>query len=271
MEKEILIQNLRTKLGEDKSCAISDRTMESFVEDWLPDFADDSKITDESWNFPIKVLTNYAGQKLHDDAEMTSKLKKEYEEKLNADLEKKIEEAKEAAIAQYIKEHPITDPKATPTPPQNKKMEDIVAEQVAAAMANLTKEDGVIGKLNNTISSFITRNEEKERAQAIDSVKKRLSAYLVERGANSTPAIEDALLDIEYGDNPNFDELKSKVVPAYESRFKRYFGDGAKPFGGGANGNPNGLTDDVKEHIEKLKQEAQQNANYRESITKNFV
>ena len=106
MEKEILIQNLRERLGADKSGVISDRTMDALAQEWLPQFADDSKITDETWKFPVLMLNNYAGQKLHDDAATAEKLKKEFGDKLNQDLEKKIKEAKEAAIAEYIKAHP---------------------------------------------------------------------------------------------------------------------------------------------------------------------
>ena len=100
MEKEILIQNLRERLGADKSGVISDRTMDALAQEWLPQFADDSKITDETWKFPVLMLNNYAGQKLHDDAATAERLKKEYGDKLNQDLEKKLKEAKEAAIAE---------------------------------------------------------------------------------------------------------------------------------------------------------------------------
>ena len=106
MEKEILIQNLRSKLGDDKSGVISDRTMDAFANMWLPRFNDDSKITDDTWTEPITFLTNYAGQKLHDDAAMADKLKKEIGDKFNADLAQKIKDAEAAAIAKYIKEHP---------------------------------------------------------------------------------------------------------------------------------------------------------------------
>lgn len=281
MEKEILIQNLRERLGADKSGVISDRTMDALAQEWLPQFADDSKITDETWKFPVLMLNNYAGQKLHDDAATAERLKKEYGDKLNQDLEKKLKEAKEAAIAEYIKEHPA---------PQNtngdnggnggnggngdKTMEQLVAEQVAAAMANLTKDDGVIGKLNTTLTSFIANNNEKERKQQIADIKAKLTSYLKERGANNMPSIEDALLDIEYGETPNYDDLKTKVTAAYEARYKRYFGDGAKPFGGGNGNNGNGnefLSEDIKNYIERAKEDAKQNSNYQESLTKNFV
>ena len=74
----------------------------------------------------------------------------------------------------------------------------------------------------------------------------------------------------------DFDELKAKVTTAYETRFKRYFGDGGKPFGGGSQGgngggNGNGLSEDIKAYIEQAKKDAAETQNYSESLTKNFV
>ena len=286
MEKEILIQNLRSKLGDDKSGVISDRTMEAFADMWLPRFNDDSKITDDTWNEPITFLTNYAGQKLHDDAAMADKLKKEIGDKFNADLAQKIKDAEAAAIAKYIKEHPQDNGGGNGgngggngnggNQGSTKTMEELVAEQVAAAMANLTKEDGVIGKLNTTLGDFIKTNQEKERNQSVANMKARLTDYLKEKGASNIPTIEDALLDIEYGDKLDFDELKAKVTTAYETRFKRYFGDGGKPFGGGSQGgngggNGNGLSEDIKAYIDQAKKDAAETQNYSETLTKNFV
>lgn len=286
MEKEILIQNLRSKLGDDKSGVISDRTMDAFANMWLPRFNDDSKITDDTWTEPITFLTNYAGQKLHDDAAMADKLKKEIGDKFNADLAQKIKDAEAAAIAKYIKEHPQDNGGGNGgngggngnggNQGGTKTMEELVAEQVAAAMANLTKEDGVIGKLNTTLGDFIKTNQEKERNQSVANMKARLTDYLKEKGASNIPTIEDALLDIEYGDKLDFDELKAKVTTAYETRFKRYFGDGGKPFGGGSQGgngggNGNGLSEDIKAYIDQAKKDAAETQNYSETLTKNFV
>lgn len=274
MEKEILIQNLRTKLGADKSSVISDRTMESLVEDWLPSFTDDSKITDETWNFPIKVLTNYAGQKLHDDAAFSEKFKKDYDAQKQAEIEKKIKEAKEAAVADYIKEHPVTDPKPTTPPAQTEeeKLNKAVADAVAAAMAGLTKEDGVIGKLSATVSNFIKINEETAREMSVKDAKAKLVEYLKNEGADSDPTIEDALKDIEYGEKIDLEELKTKVKAAYEARYKRYYGDGAKPLGGSpANPNAGVISEDVKKYIETTKKNAEDNKSYQKQLQERFV
>lgn len=274
MEKEILIQNLRTKLGADKSSVISDRTMESLVEDWLPSFADDTKITDDTWKFPIKVLTNYAGQKLHDDAAFSEKYKKDYEAQKQAEIEKKIREASDAAVAKYIKEHPVTDPKPQdpPTLTEEEKLNKAVADAVATAMAGLTKEDGVIGKLSATVSDFIKKNEETARELSVKDAKTKLVEYLKNEGADSDPTIEDALKDIEYGEKIDLEELKAKVKAAYEARYKRYYGDGAKPLGGSnANHDANVISEEVKKYIEAKKKNAEDSTTYQKQLQERFV
>lgn len=274
MEKEILIQNLRTKLGADKSSVISDRTMEALVEDWLPQFADDTKITDDTWVFPVKVLTNYAGQKLHDDAAFSEKYKQDYEAQKAAEIEKKIKDASEAAVAQYIKEHPQQEPpKEEPkAKTEEEKLNEAVAKAVAAAMNGLTKEDGLIGKLNNTVSAFIKKNEEMERDTLIKNVKTQLAEHLRSRGADSEPTIEDALKDIEYGEKIDLDDLKKKVDAAYETRYKRYFGDGVKPLGGSpATTKPNVVSEEVKNYIETQKKQAEDRETYQKQLQERFM
>lgn len=269
MEKEILIQNLRTKLGADKAGVISDRTFDAFATDWLPQFADDSKITDDTWKFPLTVLTNYAGQKLHDDAEVSAKFKKEYEDSLAA----KIEEAKQAVIEQYKKEHPTAEPPKPQDKPGEKTMDELIAEKLSAAIGDLTKEDGAIGKLTTKMTAFLNRSEAQEREAQVKSMKAQLTAHLKGKGASSDPVIEDAIRELEFGDKLDFDEFKTKAENAYEARFKRYYGDGGKPWGGKPGSSSpmeDGVSDDIKNYIETAKKNAAQNANYQQELSKTF-
>ena len=113
MEKDILIQNLRTKVGEDNCKSISDKTFEGIANVYLPMFADDSKITDETWKFPVAALTEFAGQKRYDEKVFTEKFKsdyaKEYATQHEKDVEERIRVATEKAIESYKKEHPDKD------------------------------------------------------------------------------------------------------------------------------------------------------------------
>lgn len=269
MEKEILIQNLRTKLGADKAGVISDRTFDAFATDWLPQFADDTKITDETWKFPLTVLTNYAGQKLHDDAEASAKFKKEYEESLAA----KIEEAKKAAIEQYKKEHGTPEPPKPQDKPGEKTLDELIAEKMSAAIGELTKEDGVIGKLTTSMTNFLNKTKEQEREAQVKAMKTQLAEHLRGKGANSDPVIEDAIDDVEFGEKLDFNDLKTKVENAYETRFKRYYADGGKPWGGKPSdaNNPNDdVSDDIKNYIKNAQETAKQTANYQQELSKTF-
>lgn len=106
----------------------------------------------------------------------------------------------------------------------------------------------------------------------LNSVKSELKKHLIALKANNEACIDDALEDIEYGDNPTFEGLKQTAISAYEKRYKRYYADGGKPFGGNSTGGNGGEGNDfVKERIAKLQQEAKDSANYATEQEKTFV
>ena len=110
MEKDILIQELRTKVGEDNCKVISDKTFDGIAESVLPMFADGSKITEETWKLPVATLIQFAGQKRFDEKTFTEKFKedyaKEYGAKHEKDVENRIKSAVEKALEDYKKAHP---------------------------------------------------------------------------------------------------------------------------------------------------------------------
>ena len=109
MEKDILIQNLKTKVGEDNCKVISDKTFDGIAESVLPMFADDSKITDETWKLPVATLIQFAGQKRFDEKAFTERFKadyaKEYETKHETDVTARINAAVAKALEDYKREH----------------------------------------------------------------------------------------------------------------------------------------------------------------------
>ena len=62
MEKEALIEGLKSKVGENDFGVLSGQTVDALVATFLPSFADDDKVTDETWKIPVEVVKNYAGQ-----------------------------------------------------------------------------------------------------------------------------------------------------------------------------------------------------------------
>ena len=276
MEKDILIQNLRTRVGEDDSKAISDKTFEGIAESVLALFADDTKITEETWNLPVATLKQFAGQKRYDEKVFTEKFKTDYAKEYSAQHEKDVEErirvATAKAIEDYKKEHP--EKNGDGNDGGNKGDADIdkkINDAVAKALEGITGADSELGKSLATISDFVKTQTEREKTAAKVRVKADLKQHLLNLKANNEACVDDALDDIEYGDNPTFDSLKQKAIAAYEKRYKRYYADGGKPFGGDSTGGTGGNNSFVKEKIEQLKKEAADSANYAAEMKKTFV
>lgn len=278
MEKEILIQNLRERLGADKASVISEKSFDAFGDMWKDRFADDTKITDDTWKEPLAILSQFAGQKRHDDASFAQKYQSDYDAKMKAEWEKKIEEAKAAAIEAYKKEMDKGGNGGNGGNGDNgggaKTTEEIIAEQVAKSIGKLTSEGGEIDKLGKLISGFIEESNKRDRAAQLKSAQDSLTEYLKGLGASSLASIEDVVKGLEYGDTIDLETLKPKVKTAYEAHYKRYYGDGGKPFGGGNGGNGGPEDDDMKDAVSKriarLAEEVKQQQSYQETMQKNF-
>ncbi len=280
MEKDILIQELRTKVGEDNCKVISDKTFDGIAESVLPMFADDSKITEETWKLPVATLIQFAGQKRFDEKAFTEKFKEDYAKEYGAqhekDVENRIKSAVEKALDDYKKAHPENGGGNGGDGGNGGSTDDDldakVAKAVKEAMAGLTGADSDFGKMTATMTDFMKSQMEREKTAMLNSVKSELKKHLVALKANNEACIDDALEDIEYGDNPTFEGLKQTAISAYEKRYKRYYADGGKPFGGNSTGGNGGEGNDfVKERIAKLQQEAKDNANYATEQEKTFV
>ena len=276
MEKDILIQNLKTKVGEDNCKVISDKTFDGIAESVLPMFADDSKITDETWKLPVATLIQFAGQKRFDEKAFTERFKadyaKEYETKHETDVTARINAAVAKALEDYKKEHPENGGGTGGNGgASTDELDTKVQDAVKKALEGLTGAESEFGKMTATMTNFMKSQMEREKTATLNSVKSDLKKHLLSLKANNEACIDDALDDIEYGDNPTFDGLKQAAVSAYEKRYKRYYADGGKPFGGagtGGNGSEQGF---VKDTIERLKREAEESANYATDMEKTFV
>lgn len=278
MEKDILIQGLRTRIGEDDAKIISDKTFDGVATEVLSLFADDSKVTDETWKLPVALLKQFAGQKRFDEKIFTEKFKTDYAKEYNTQHEKDVETRISAAVAKaiedYKKEHPENGG-GKGNEDGGGKDDDLdakVKNAVAEAIKGLTGEDSEFGKLNKTMTTFLQSQQDREKSETKNRVKAELKKHLIGLKANNEACIDDALDDIEYGDSPKFEDLKQSAIDAYEKRYKRYYADGGKPFGGnsteGGGGNSSTY---VKNRIEALKREAQENANYSSELEKTFL
>ncbi len=277
MEKDILIQGLRDRIGEDDAKVISDKTFDGVATEVLSIFADDSKITDETWKLPVALLKQFAGQKRFDEKNFTEKFKSDYAKEYATQHEKDVETRIAAAVAKalddYKKEHPEVKPNHQPGQ-ETKGGDDLEAKvnaAVAKALEGVTGKDSELSKSLASINSFVKSQQEREKAEVLNRVKSQLKEHLKALKANNEACIDDALDDIEYGDTPTFEGLKQAVISAYEKRYKRYYADGGKPFGGDSTGGRSGDNSFVKDRIEQLKKEAEDSAKYATELEKDFV
>ena len=173
----------------------------------------------------------------------------------------------------YKKEHPENGGNGNGNGNGGSSADDIdakVQDAVKKALAGLTGADSEFGKMSATMNKFMQSQIEREKTATLNSVKSELKKHLVALKANNEACIDDALDDIEYGENPTFEGLKQAAVSAYEKRYKRYYADGGKPFGGDGTGGNGGGSDFVKDRIAQLKKEAEDNANYATEQEKTF-
>ena len=277
MEKDILIQGLRDRIGEDDAKVISDKTFDGVATEVLSAFADDSKITDETWKLPVALLKQFAGQKRFDEKTFTEKFKvdyaKEYATQHEKDVETRIQTAVAKALEDYKKAHPEkkVDDAGGSGGTVTDDLESKVNAAVAKALEGITGKDSELSKSLASINSFVKSQQEREKTEVLNRVKTQLKEHLKALKANNEACIDDALDDIDYGENPTFDGLKQAVISAYEKRYKRYYADGGKPFGGDSTGGAGGSSSYVKERIEQLKKEAADSANYATELEKTFV
>ena len=272
MQKDILIQELRTRVGEDDAKVISDKTFDGFADNYLSLFEKDDAITDDTWTGPVAALKMFAGQKRHDDKVFAETFKKEYETQHQKDVDDRIAAATAKAIEEFKKTLDNGGDKGGEGDGDGKKGPDTkpaddMDERIRKILGEVTKErDAKIDELKATIENLTKSQKEREKTAQINSVKAALKKHLQDLKANNDACIDDALDSLDFGDEPKFDELKQSAIDAYEKRYKRYYGDGGKPFGGESTGGGGGTGSLIKDHIERAKAQAEDAKAYKESL-----
>ena len=278
MQKDILIQELRTRVGEDDAKVISDKTFDGFAENYLSLFEKDDEITDDTWKAPVAALKMFAGQKRHDDKVFTERYKSEYEAQHQKDVDARIADATAKAIEEFKKtlgnagdKGGEGDGEGDGAKPDTKP--DDMEERMRTFMENALKErDKQIEDFKNTIKELTESQKEREKTARIGSVKSALKQYLLDLKAGNEACIDDALDGIDYGDEPSLEDFKQTAVAAYEKRYKRYYGDGGKPFGGeSAGGSGGGSGSIVKSHIERVQQQVKDAEDYAKETEARFA
>lgn len=258
MEKNLLIQNLKSKAGVDN---LSDRTYDEVATLFLPQFTEDDKITDESYAAPLQVLKTMSGQLRHEVADGITRGKTQWETEQKAAQQKAIDDAMTAFKAQWEKDHPNPNPNPNPNPepPKDEKtLEEKIAEAVGKAMGGLTAEDGALGRITKQFTDYMARQEQEKKDALINGIRENLKSYLLdERMADREPVVNLAIKELVIDEKSDFDKLKIEVEKKYESLYKDFYGDsGSGPYAGGAGGGTN-TNKEFEEFIKQRKAEAE--------------
>ena len=266
MEKNLLIQNLKSKAGVDN---LSDRTFDEVATLFLPQFAEDDKITDESYSLPLQMLKTMSGQLRHDVADGITKGKSQWENDQKTAQKKAIDDAMAAFKAQWEKDHPTNEPPQNNSPQDEKTMEEKIAEAVTKAMGGLTSEEGALGKLTKQFTDYIAKQEQEKKDAFVNKIREDLKSYLLDtRLADREPVVNLAIKEMEIKEDSDFDKLKIEVEKKYEKLYKDFYGDsGSGPYAGGAGGGTNS-NKEFEDYIKSKQAEADAAAKETEALEK---
>ena len=270
MEKEALISALKEKTQVEN---LSERTIDEVAAMFLPMFADDEKITDETWKLPVQMVKTMSGQLRHDLSGGINDFKAKFEADNKDTQQKAIDAAIAAAKAEWEKNNKTPDPKDKPDPKNEADIDQKIADALGKAMAGLTGEEGALGKLSKQFSDYLTQQAEKEKEQSIASVRSQIRDYLIGRGVEEDDyALEITLEKLAIGEKPDVEALKAKAEKDYESIYGRmHKGEGGNPLKGGGGGGPTDSNAEFKKFIEERKQQAEKEAKDAEELRKSMM
>lgn len=260
MEKELFISTLKEKAGVDN---VSDRSYDEVAGLFLQQFADDEKITDESWNIPVQMVKTMSGQLRHDLSGGITDFKTKYEAERKAQIEKDKQDAIDAFKAQWEKDHTPQEP-----PKQEVDIEARIAEAVAKATGEQTK---AFEALNKQFGDYMKQVAEERKTQTIANVREQIKDYLIGRGVEEDDyALEITMEKLEIGEKPDIEALKTKAEKDYEAIYKRmHKNDGSFPLRGGGGGGDDSNAEFqafIKAREEAAKQEAEAAASLKKDM-----
>ena len=228
MEKESLINSLKERIGENDFAAISRRSVETIIEPLLPMFADDEKVTEETYALPVALLKSFIGQSRHEIAEGV----KAEKARLEADKDKAVKDAVAAALAGGGKNkepEPKPEPASEPAPND---INGLIAAKVQEAFSGLTGKDGALGKLTESFNTFIDAYNKERELESTNDLKKRLTEALEGLGADQPAVVELAIEKLDFKGGKDYEALFGEAKSGYEELYKRLYANGPQPFAG---------------------------------------
>lgn len=265
MEKTLFISTLKEKAGVDN---VSDRSFDEVAGMFLPQFEDDSKVTDDSWTLPVQVIKTMSGQLRHDTSEGINAFKTKFEDEQKKTLLKEKDDAIAAFKAQWEKDHPTKKDE----PAGEKTIEEKIAEGIAKAMEGVVGENGSIGKLTKQFTDYIAKTEQEKKDAAVAKIREALKSYLMdERQADGEPVVNLAIKETEVTVDADIDKLKIEVEKKYESLYKEFYGEGRRPYSGGGGGSDDNSTKEFEDFIKNKQDAAKKEAEEAEKLRKTMM
>lgn len=271
MEKETLIQNLKDRVGENDFSVLSQRTIDSIIDPIMPMFADDEKVTDDTYTLPVNMLRSYIGQYRHDLADGMKNGKTAWENEQKTNLAKAVEQAVSDAKKQWEQDN-VT--KAT-AEPQVKEQTAISADDVVQkVLENLNGEKGALSEMKSLLQGFIKKTEQERRERTVDSIRSEIKSHLMELdNLDDDDFILEYTMDhVKVDENTDLAKAKEEAVKIYEAAYQR----NAKRFGGFVSANGGGSAikdsvDDFKDFIRERQEKVQQEQRDADALNKMLV
>ncbi len=276
MEKEALIQQLKEKVGETDFGVLSEKTVDALVTPLLPSFADDEKVTEDSWTMPVNVFKNFIGQYRHELAQGSEAEK----QRIAKENESKVKQLADTLFARYKedweKSHPALNEDNGEGDNKNVKPSDTedLLKKLEGRLFGEDGKGGLIGGKLTAVESFIDDARQREETKKVEEIKRQLKDYLVKERKAGREAVVDLAIELSgIKSDGNISEQKVQVEKIYEEQYRRFYGDGGKPFGGDSTGDGNDTDpdEDVKAYLEKRKQADEERAKRLSEVKSSFV
>lgn len=266
MEKEALISELKEKAQIDN---LSERTIDEVATMFLPQFADDEKITDESWSLPVQMMKTMSGQLRHDLSGGINAFKTQFEADNKDAQAKAIADAIAAEKAKWEKENQKPKPEANKDGKHDDDIDKKIADAVTTAMTGLTGEEGIIGKLSKQFSDYLANQAEKEKIATEEQMRSEILKLIMSYDGLDPDDIivENTMMKLHIEKGKDMEALKNEAKSTYEKVYKKFvekYG-GGQPFAGGGEGKDK-VSPLIKSHIDRVAANAKDAQEYAESI-----
>lgn len=275
MTQEELVAGLKERVG---NSSFQDRTFEDVAKNALPLFADDSKVSDETWNIPVSIMKTINGQfsaevasTINSEKERINAENKQAQEKWQKDFSAKWEREHSKAKAVNAARKADNEPVKTETGSEDDRIAKAVDAAMKAQSVKLFGEDGNGGILGK-IGDFMRQTQQQTKEAKMRSMREDLKQYLIERGASTArePLINLTVKQIELDENSDIDKAKLDVEKLYQKNYKSFYGDGGKPFGGSSAGAAGGPDENLKKYLQDKAEKTHAEAESAESLRKKF-